>query len=114
MVQNPKIVKLEEKIIQLILDKLRKNQLTLKKAQEIARFTLKKLKEDMSDEELIQIIPKLDDTYTELAPIVLEELNKYEKTTGTAVKEKVRRLIKTGQTDTATKLTKQYFKKDFS
>lgn len=81
MIRNYKVVELERKIAQLIIDKLEKNQITLERAQEIARYTLKIIREDMNDGELTGVITKLDGVYVELTPIVTEELKKLKETT---------------------------------
>jgi len=108
--RNPKVVEAESKAVNIILDKLRKHEISLERAQEISRYILQVLREDMSDERFLKIVPKLDDVYYELAPVVLEELIKFEETVGKAIKEKVSQLIKEGKIEAASELADKYFK----
>lgn len=114
MITNPKVIELEDKVVQLILNNLKQHQITLKRAREIANYILNVLKEDMNEEEFLKIVPQLDDLYPELAPVVLGELKKVEDTVGKAVKEKVSQMLKEGKITAASETMAKYFKGDIS
>lgn len=70
---------IQSKIVELITKKLETGQMTPDRAKEIARMILDKLSGDYTFEELIQIIPKLDDHFEELGQVIVPVMVDYEK-----------------------------------
>lgn len=76
--QNLK-AQIEKDLALLLLEKLYNQEIDFKRAQEMAKFILKAIPENISDGELMKVIPKLDDNFTELCPIVLKYLKRKEE-----------------------------------
>jgi hypothetical protein len=71
---------IELAVVELIKTKLSDGTMTEARAQQISKLVLELLKPGMQFVELYKSIFKLDDTCTELAPIVLPYADSYEKT----------------------------------
>ena len=112
MDKNPKVVELEKRIADLIIKKLKSQEITAERAQDISRYVLKAVREDMTDDELAQVVPQLDDVYGELAPIVYEELKKFDHAVEEKLRQRVEELIKEGKTEIAAELASRYLGKD--
>jgi len=72
-------LQIEKDLALLLLEKLSAKEIDFKKAQEIAKFILKAIPENITDAELMKVVPKLDDNFTELCPIVLKYLREKEE-----------------------------------
>ena len=103
---------IELKIVELIKEKLSDGSMTEDRAQEISQMVLNSLKPGMSFEELYKVIPKLDDMYNELSPIVLPLVRDYENRIVKEAKKEVQSLIRQGQYDAAINLAQQAVKQD--
>ena len=112
MDKNPKVVELEKRIADLIIKKLKSQEITAERAQDISRYVLKAVREDMTDDELAQVVPQLDDVYGELAPIVYEELKKFDHAVEEKLRQGIEELIKEGKTEIAAELASRYLGKD--
>ena len=66
---------IETQIAEFLVGRLERANITLERASEIARFVLESLPEDLSDEEVEQIIPKLDDEFVELSGLIHNYMN---------------------------------------
>ena len=98
---------IELQIVELLREKIENGEMTEERGAQISDKVLATLTPGMSLEELYKAIPTLDDSMTELAPVILPFVRDYEhNVTGQAL-ESVRELIKQGQYDAATKLGKQ-------
>jgi len=104
--------KIELQIVELIKAKLADGTMTEERSQAVAQHALDSLKPGMSFEELYKAISKLDDLYTELAPVVLPIVREYEDTIVRQTENHVRELIRQGQYDAAEKLAKNVISKD--
>src|SRR3989338_8984370 len=75
--------KLEALIVRELEKGLAGDQITGERAHEIANIVLEAVPEDVTDSELVKIIPTLDDKASELAPVVykiLSERDELERT----------------------------------
>ena len=84
----------EKDLALLLLRKLYEREIDFKKAQEIAKFILKAIPENISDDELLKIIPKLDDNFPQLASIVIKYLEMPDKIKREKEIEKIRNILK--------------------
>lgn len=98
---------IELKVVELIKKKLADGTMTDERSQQISQTVLDSLQPGMSFEELYKAIPKLDDTFPELSPIILPILKEYETNVTQQVKQNVENLIKQGQFDAAAKLAQK-------
>ena len=67
---NKLLFQLEQEVAQLLLTYLEKFNITFERASQIAAFILAHLPENMTDEQVMKILPSLDDEFIELAGIV--------------------------------------------
>lgn len=70
---------IQAKVVELITLKLESGQMSPERAKEIAKMILDKLSGEYSFEELIKIIPKLDDQFEELGQVIVPVMVDYEK-----------------------------------
>jgi len=85
---------LENDLALLLLEKLYEEELSFEKAQEIAKFILKAIPENVSERELEKILPTLDDKFSELCPVVLKYLRKKEEIKTNREIEKIKKVLK--------------------
>jgi hypothetical protein len=78
---NPEELKseIQSQVVDLITKKLESGQMTTERAKEIAKLILDKLSGEYTFEELIKIIPKLDDHFEELGQVIVPVMVDYEK-----------------------------------
>lgn len=103
---------IELKVVELIKDKLADGTMSEERSQAMAQHVLNYIKPGMSFEELYRIVPKLDDTFPELAGVVLPIVRDYEHHVVRQAEDGVRSLIRQGQYDAATKLAKNVIAQD--
>ena len=103
---------IELQVVELIKEKLEQGLMTESRGQQISTAVLTILSPGMTLEELFKAIPRLDDTFPELSPIVLPYIRNYEERITGQAREKVRELIKEGKFDAAAKLGAQVIKQD--
>lgn len=101
----------EREIAELLLDKLEHQGLTLERASQIAKFVLQTLPENLSEGQVKELIPKLDDQFFELADVVYKHMKEYEDKYKESVLQEVNELMKHEYFDQANKLMKEYFNK---
>jgi hypothetical protein len=104
--------KLEEQVVELIQSKLADGSLTEERAQAMSKYTLEILRPGMSFDELYRAVPKLDDQYQELAPVVLPIVREYEERVVAEAQKGVSELIRQGQFDAAVKLSEKVVSQD--
>jgi hypothetical protein len=97
----------ELKVVEFIKQKLADGTMSEKRSQAIAQLVLDSLKPGMSFEELYKAIFKLDEHYTELAPIVLPFIRDYDKNVMQKIRAAVSELIKQGRYEEAEKLSQK-------
>ena len=103
---------IELKVVEMIKAKLTDGTMTEERSQQISQLVLDALQPGMTFEQLYKAIPKLDDTASELSPIILPILSEYEKNITQGALSPVKELIKTGQYDAAVKLSKKVIGQD--
>lgn len=105
------LFQLEQDLANLILTKLEYLDITFERASQIAKFILIQLPENLTDEEVMQIIPTLDDEFTELAEIVSKYMTSYEEKYQETVTKKAEELIKHHHFEEANDLINKYYNK---
>jgi hypothetical protein len=98
---------IELRIVELIKSRLANGSITEDRAQQISQYVLDALQPGMTFEELYRVIPKLDDSFPELSPVILPILREYEINVNKKAMQAVQELIRQGQYDAAAKLGKQ-------
>ncbi|MBI3577394.1 hypothetical protein HY086_05140 [Candidatus Gottesmanbacteria bacterium] len=98
---------IELAVVDLLKNKVAEGTMTEERSQTIAKMVLELLHPGMDWEVLMKAIPKLDDTASELSPIILPYLRHYEDMVGNKATKRVAELIHVGQFDAAIKLSKQ-------
>ena len=101
----------EQEIVNLLLDKLEAEQIIPEHARTIAKFVVKTIPHEMTDQQMLQIIPRLDDEFFELATIVYKHLREYEKKFKKQVVHVVKNLMKQGRFQEAQELMNKYFQR---
>lgn len=86
--------KIQRDIVGLITEKLKTGEMSQQRSKEIASVVLEKLPEDISYNDLMQIIPKLDDEFGELAEVVVPVMIDYEKKLHSVIEQKVLSLVR--------------------
>lgn len=103
---------IETNVVELIKNKLDDGTMTDERAQMISQMVLDTLQPGMTFEELYRAIPKMDDAFQELSPIIVPILQEYETNVTQQVKHNVEDLIKQGQFDAAAKLAQRAVDQD--
>lgn len=99
----------EQEIANLLLDRLESQQITPEHAAQIAKFVVRTIPQQLTDQQMLEIIPKLDDEFTELASVVYKHLKDYDQKNQQQVVNKVEDLIKEQKLEQAYQLMQQYF-----
>lgn len=95
---------IEQKIVELVQAKVADGTMSEERAQAISKFALETLRPGMTLQELYAAVPKLDDMYQELAPVVLPIEQQYEAGVVKGAQQQVADLIKQGKFDAAAQL----------
>lgn len=103
---------IEANVVELIKTKLDDGTMTEERSQLISQNVLDTIRPGMTFEELYKAIPKLDDAFQELSPILVPILQEYETNVTQKVKQNVEDLIKQGQFDAAAKLAQKAVEND--
>lgn len=98
---------LEWDILAIIERKLQTGEMDAKRAREIAKMVLAKLHPPLTLEELYEIVPTLDDYFTELSQAVIPFLNEYDAHKRQEVAQQAEQLVKEGKIDESLHLLKQ-------
>lgn len=99
--------KIELDILRIIEEKLQKGQMDADRAKAIARMVLDKLHPPLSLEYIYQIVPTLDDHFSELTDAVLPVIKDHDEELKNLIANHAEKLIKQGKIDEATKVLKQ-------
>jgi len=86
--------KLEALIVRELEKSLQADQITGERAQEIAIIVLEAVPENITDSELLKIIPLLDDKASELAPVVYKMLSERDEQERTKQLDHLRGMIR--------------------
>lgn len=105
------VVTLEKEIAELLLNKLEHLKIPLERASQIAKFVLQTIPENLTNEQIQEIIPKLDDEFYELSEVVNKHMAEYEERNKPIVLEEVQKLTQERRFDDASKLMKDYMAK---
>ncbi len=101
---------IEVEVLQIIKDLAEKGTVTQERIQEIAKLTLELIKPGMNLEKLYENAVKLDDQFSELAPLVFKVMNQYEEKYEKKAVGVVSAMIKNGQYDQAQAMVKKVLK----
>lgn len=92
--RNNTVIQLEQEIALLLLDKLEHFEISFERASQIAGFILAHLPENLTDEQLKNLLPALDDEFFELAGIVHKHMLEYEEKYKTEQIKNVQEILK--------------------
>lgn len=113
---SDRLYKLQQNIVLLLIDKLKNGELTPERVAEIADYVLKLLPDEITDNEIKNVIPMLGTKFFELSAInhteilqAAESIDPREKSQTVATAQE---LIKTGKLEDAMKLIKEYSNKN--
>jgi len=107
--KNSILFQFEQDIAKLLLTKIEHFEISLERASQIAKFILAHLPDNLTDEQVLQIIPSLDDEFTELAGIVHKHILNYEEKYKNDVVKNVNDLIKHQYFQEASSQISDYF-----
>ena len=99
--------KVHSAVVDTISKGLENGTITEDRAKMIANAVLSKLKDDISYEELIRIIPTLDDEFTELSAAIVPIMVEYEEKIKGVVNEKISALLKKEKFNEALRLAQK-------
>ena len=102
----------QKAVVEVITKGLQDGTVTEERAKSIAKMILEKLPEGITYEEFITILPKLDDDYQEISPVIIPIMEQYEKRMKESNDIKITELIKDGKIDEALNLTNQAIEKE--
>jgi len=86
--------KVNASIVNVITKGLEEGVISQERAQKIAQMVIEKLPEDISYEELIRIIPKLDDEFKELSDAIIPIMLEYETKMKEVINQRISALLK--------------------
>src|SRR3989338_7204219 len=101
---------IEIEVLKIIKDLAEKGETPQERIQELAQLTLDLIKPGMSLEQLYGNAVKLDDTHSELAPVVFKVMKEYEETFEKKALSSVSELVKSGNFDQAQDMVKKVLK----
>ena len=85
--------KIEQEIAKFLISRLESQKIDPYRAQEIAKFVITSIPENINDQQMLDLIPSLDDEFTELSSIVSKNLSEINETQKQAKLLEVRALI---------------------
>lgn len=103
---------IELKVVELIKHGVTDGTMTEARGQQISQVVLELLKPGMSWNELYKAIFKLDDSCTELSPVVLPYAQSYEQNIANKASDMVANYIRVGNYDAAVKLAEDVVHED--
>ncbi len=86
--------RVQKQVVELITSGLEAGTLSEDRARGIAKMILETLPENLNDQDLMFLIPKLDDEFRELSDVVLPIILEYELKLRQAVEQKVLELLR--------------------
>jgi len=99
--------KIEQDILKILEEKLKRGEMDAERAQAIARMVLDKLHPPLTLEQIYAIAPTLDDEFSELSRAVLPIMNAHDEEIKSTVLQHVEKLIGSGKLDEAYKALKE-------
>ena len=99
--------RVQSAIVKVITDQLEKGEMTEERAKQIAKIVLEQLPENISYQKLIEIIPKLDDHFSELTVAIVPIMVEYEEKMKQVVNKKISELMQANKLDEALEVTKK-------
>lgn len=99
--------KIQTQVVELISKGLESGEISESRAREIAKLVLEKLPDNLTEEEMMLIIPKLDDEFRELSEIVMPIMQDYEARIRAAVEKKILDLARARKFQEAIDLAKK-------
>lgn len=99
--------RVQSSIVDVITRGLEEGTITEERAKQIAQLVLAKLPEDVTHEELMRIIPKLDDEFKELSAAVLPIILEYEAKMKEIINHKISNLLKQNKFKEAQELSRK-------
>lgn len=102
----------QKAVVEVITKGLQDGTVTEERAKNIAKMILEKLPEGITYQEFITILPKLDDDYQEISPVIIPVMEQYEAKMRETNDLKITELIKDGKIDEALNLTNQAIEKE--
>ena len=106
---NTLLFQIEQEIARLLLVKLEKFDFTFERASQIAKFILSHLPENLTDEQVMKIIPSLDDQFFELSEIIHEHMLDYEEKYKVDTIKNMQEMIKHKHFQEASNMAFKYF-----
>lgn len=103
---------IELKVVELLKEKVAAGTMTEERSQQIAKIILDTLQPGMTLEALYKAIPKLDDTASEISPIIVPYLRDYEEHVTKKAQNQVQNFIHQGQYNAATELAEKAVRQD--
>jgi hypothetical protein len=97
----------QTQVVEMITKKLEEGTISEDRARSIAQLILEKLPEDISNEELMLVLPQLDDEFNELSDVVMPIIVEYEERVRKTVEERVLQLIKQQKFEEARKIAQK-------
>lgn len=98
---------IQTQIVELITRKLEAGLMTAERAKEIAKMILDQMSGEYSYEELIKLIPKLDDHFEELGQVIVPVMVDYEKKLREEINSKIESHLKEKNFDEVLRLAKE-------
>lgn len=98
---------IEVEVLKIIKELAEKGETPQEKIQGIAQYTLDLIQPGMGLEEMYRNAVKLDDKYSELAPVVFKVMREYEERYEKKALETVSNLMKSGEYDKAQEMVKK-------
>src|SRR3989344_2166162 len=99
--------RVQSAIVKVITDQLEKGEMTDERAKQIAKIVLEQLPENISYQKLIEIIPKLDDHFSELTVAIVPIMVEYEEKMKQVVNKKISELMQAHKLEEALEVTKK-------
>lgn len=85
---------IQTQIVELITKGLEQGSISEDRARSIAKLVLEKLPEGINNQELMQVLPQLDNEFAELSDVVIPIIVEYEERIRSAVEAKVLKLVR--------------------
>jgi hypothetical protein len=95
---------LELRVVEMIKQKLIDGTMTEERSREVSQHVLECLKPGMTFVDLFKAMPKLDDGFSEMSPLIVPYLREYEANVVQKAREKAQDFIHEGKFDASVKL----------
>lgn len=86
--------KIQAEVVALITERLKSGSMTKERSQKIAAMLLEKVPDGINYDELMRVVPKLDDEFQELADVVVPIMTEYERKIHKVLEERVLKLVR--------------------